>query len=35
MLGNCKDCSYWQFEERPELQTSDEQDGYGYRGDQG
>ncbi len=32
MLGNCKDCGWWQFEQRPELQDSDEQDGYGLCG---
>ncbi|MEH6471805.1 MAG: hypothetical protein V7752_11180 [Halopseudomonas sp.] len=32
MVGNCKDCGYWQFQSIPELQTQDEQDGYGLCG---
>ncbi len=32
MLGNCSDCCYWQFQSIPDLQTQDEQDGYGLCG---
>ncbi|MCW9035856.1 MAG: hypothetical protein OQJ97_16670 [Rhodospirillales bacterium] len=27
--GFCRDCSMWVFEETPQFQTQDEQDGYG------
>jgi hypothetical protein len=29
MTSFCRDCTSWQFEQNPQLQTEDERDGFG------
>lgn len=32
MIGNCKDCEYWQFEDNRNLQSESERQGFGVCG---